>query len=130
MHGVELTLVLAGCASTPATSSATTSPGTRAGSAAPTSAPIETTGHEVGARKPQHTSLTLPLTHLDQSHDLLALLGPMGLPLAGDYSGLGASVVSRAIQKDVMTVDQLGTAAARSTGVSWRGGGSSEPSTA
>ena len=55
--------------------------------------------------------------HLDQTHDLLRLLKVMGLPVFGDYSGLGASIVSRAVQKDVMTVDQLGTVAAGATGV-------------
>ncbi len=63
------------------------------------------------------TAVALPQMHLDQTHDLLKTLGEMGLPTTGDYSGLGASVISQVVQKDVMTVDELGTVAAGATGV-------------
>ena len=63
------------------------------------------------------TSVALPQMHLDQTHDLLKTLGAMGLPINGDYSGLGGVHIGRVVQKDVMTVDQLGTVAAAATGV-------------
>ena len=65
------------------------------------------------------TSISLPRMHLDQTHDLLGTLAHMGLPATGDYTGLGreATVVSKAVQKDVMTVDELGTVAAGATGI-------------
>jgi serpin B len=69
------------------------------------------------AASTQRTEVTLPQMHLDQQHDLLAVLTAMGLPSAGDYSGLGGSQVTEVVQKDVMTVDQLGTVAAAATGI-------------
>jgi serpin B len=63
------------------------------------------------------TGVTLPLLRLEQGHDLLATLATMGLPLSGDYSGLAGSAIGAAVQKDVMTVDELGTVAAGATGV-------------
>ena len=73
------------------------------------------------------TSLTLPKMQLDQTHDLLAILVSMGLPEGGDYSDLGASLVSRAVQKDVMTLDQLGTVAAGATGVMVEAAAAAQP---
>lgn len=55
--------------------------------------------------------------HLDQSHELLKTLARMGLPVRGDYRGTGASLISAVVQKDVMSVDELGTVAAGATAV-------------
>jgi serpin B len=47
------------------------------------------------------------------------MLASMGLPLEGDYSGLGAgdSSISQVVQQVVMKVDLAGTRAAAATGV-------------
>lgn len=63
------------------------------------------------------TDVAMPRLHLEQSHELLATLAAMGLPTGGDYGGLGGLVVGKVIQKDVMTVDELGTVAAAATGI-------------
>jgi serpin B len=73
------------------------------------------------------TAVALPRMHLDQTHDLLKTFGEMGLPLIGDYPGLGASRVTGVVQKDVMTVDELGTVAAGATGVVVAGSAESQP---
>jgi serpin B len=68
----------------------------------------------------QTAVVLLPRLHLSQSwahlHDTLAA---MGLPLSGDYSGLGAgdSRISQIVQQATMDVDQLGTTAAAATGI-------------
>ena len=63
------------------------------------------------------TDVVLPQLHLDQGHDLLTTLARMGLPLVGQYPGLGGSEISAVVQKDMMTLDELGTVAAGATGV-------------
>jgi serpin B len=63
------------------------------------------------------TDLAMPRLHLDQSHQLMATLTAMGLPGQGDYSRLGGSEIDEVVQKDVMTVDELGTVAAGATGI-------------
>ncbi len=63
-------------------------------------------------------SVALPKLHLEQTHSLADPLAAMGLPLQGDYSGLGSSDVSEVVQKDVLKVDELGTVAAAATGIS------------
>ncbi|MDX6209221.1 MAG: serpin [Frankiales bacterium] len=73
------------------------------------------------------TSVALPQLHLDQTHDLLKTLGQMGLPLVGDYSGLGGSIISKVVQKDVMTVDELGTVAAGATGIAMESSAEAQP---
>lgn len=75
----------------------------------------------------QRTSVNLPLLHLDQTHDLLGTLGAMGLPLHGDYSGLAGSDIAAVVQKDVMTVDELGTVAAGATGIAVEASAAAQP---
>jgi serpin B len=61
----------------------------------------------------------LPRLHLQQTWpDLQDPLAAMGLPLSGDYSGLGAgdSQISQVVQDDVMDVTPAGTTAAAATG--------------
>lgn len=61
----------------------------------------------------------LPRLHLAKSMDLTGTLAGMGLPLTGDYTGLGASdtVISTVVQKTVVDVDERGTTAAAATGI-------------
>jgi serpin B len=63
--------------------------------------------------------VVLPKLTLSQTLPLTDVLAKMGLPLSGDYSGLGAgdSQISEVVQKVVMKVDQQGTKAAAATGV-------------
>jgi serpin B len=68
----------------------------------------------------QPAGVRLPRMHLSQTWANLQLtLAAMGLPLSGDYSGLGAqdSQISEIVQRDTMTVDAKGTTAAAATGV-------------
>jgi serpin B len=68
----------------------------------------------------QVATVMLPRLHLSQSWEHLQdTLAAMGLPLSGDYSGLGAgdSQISQIVQKATMAVDQLGTTAAAATGI-------------
>jgi serpin B len=63
----------------------------------------------------------LPKLHFEQSHDLLANLKTLGVPLSGDYSGLGGgSDISAVVQKTYLDVDERGTTAAAATGVAMR----------
>jgi serpin B len=59
----------------------------------------------------------LPKLHFEQSHDLLGTLTMMGVPTAGDYSGLGGGGVSAIVQKTYLDVDEHGTTAAAATGI-------------
>jgi serpin B len=71
-------------------------------------------------RAGQTAVVLLPKLHLSQSWGHLQdTLAAMGLPLSGDYSGLGAgdSQISQIVQKATMDVDQLGTTAAAATGI-------------
>jgi serpin B len=64
------------------------------------------------------TDVQMPKLHFEQSHDLLGVLKDMGLPLTGDYSGLGgATSISQVVQKTYLDVDEQGTTAAAATGV-------------
>jgi serpin B len=68
----------------------------------------------------QPAGVRLPRMHLDQTWaNLQTTLAAMGLPLSGDYSGLGPadSQISEIVQRDTMTVDATGTTAAAATGV-------------
>jgi len=60
----------------------------------------------------------LPSLHLSQTLDLTHTLAGLGLPLAGDYTGLGAAGahISKIVQKVVMDVGEKGTTAAAATG--------------
>jgi len=64
-------------------------------------------------------AVVLPKLDLAQTLPLTQTLSAMGLPLSGDYSGLGAgdSAISQVVQKVVMKVDQSGTKAAAATGI-------------
>ena len=60
----------------------------------------------------------LPKLHVEQTHDLLGPLKALGVPLSGDFSGLGGgSDVSQAVQKTFLDIDEAGTTAAAATGV-------------
>lgn len=61
----------------------------------------------------------LPKFQLSQTLMLRPVLAALGLPLVGDYSGLGAGdgQISEVVQKVVMKVDEKGTTAAAATGV-------------
>lgn len=71
-------------------------------------------------RAGQTAVVLLPRLHLSQSWaHLQDTLAAMGLPLSGDYSGLGAGdlQISQIVQKATMDVNQLGTTAAAATGI-------------
>jgi serpin B len=71
-------------------------------------------------RAGQTAQVLLPKLHLSQNWpQLQGTLAAMGLPLSGDYSGLGAgdSQISQVVQKATMDVDQMGTTAAAATGI-------------
>lgn len=63
--------------------------------------------------------VSLPALQLDQKHDLLDTLVGLGLPRDGDFSGFGSAdlVVTGAVQKTTLDVDEEGTEAAAATGV-------------
>ena len=68
----------------------------------------------------QPAAVQLPRLHLSQTWNNLATsLAAMGLPLNGDYSGLGPadSQISEVVQQDTMDVTPAGTTAAAATGV-------------
>lgn len=64
--------------------------------------------------------VVLPRLHLSQMHELSSMLAGLGLPLDGDYSGLGAgdTHIDQVVQKAVLDVDEKGTTAAAATGIS------------
>lgn len=71
-------------------------------------------------RADQTAEVLLPRLHLHQSWPQLQdTLAAMGLPLSGDYSGLGVgdSQISQVAQNATMDVDQMGTTAAAATGI-------------
>jgi serpin B len=71
-------------------------------------------------RSTQSAAVRLPRLHLSQTWDnLQAPLAAMGLPLDGDYTGLGAAdtQISEVVQHDTMNVTPAGTTAAAATGV-------------
>ena len=64
--------------------------------------------------------VNLPKLRLSQTWDQLqATLAAMGLPLSGNYAGLGAggSQISQIVQKATMDVSETGTTAAAATGI-------------
>jgi serpin B len=70
-----------------------------------------------GASRP--AAVVLPKLDLSQTLPLTHQLAAMGLPLHGDYTGLGGldTDISEVLQKVVMKVDQSGTKAAAATGI-------------
>jgi serpin B len=67
----------------------------------------------------QRVGVVLPKLSLSQTLPLTSTLAAMGLPLSGNYSGLGPAdgTISTVVQKVVMKVDEKGTKAAAATGV-------------
>lgn len=65
------------------------------------------------------TTLQMPSTDLAQTHDLYDVMKALGLPIAGDYSGLGPQDdgISTVVQKVLVKVDRKGTEAAAATGI-------------
>lgn len=72
---------------------------------------------------PTDVAVQLPRVRLEQTHDLLDLLAGLGLPVSGDYSGLGRPdlTVSAVVQKTFLDVDEAGTEAAAATGEAMAG---------
>jgi serpin B len=69
--------------------------------------------------KSSGVAVVLPKLNLSQTLPLTQVLASMGLPLTGDYSGLGGNEnhITEVVQKVVMKVDENGTKAAAATGV-------------
>ncbi|GEK22615.1 serpin family protein [Cellulomonas xylanilytica] len=63
--------------------------------------------------------VALPRLHLEQSHDLLETLMTLGLPVTGDFRGLGTGnlEITKVVQKTSLRVDEQGTEAAAATAV-------------
>lgn len=68
---------------------------------------------------PEDVGVELPRMKIEQSHQLLDVLAGLGLPVEGDYSGLGRNglQISQVVQKTFLEVDEDGTEAAAATGV-------------
>lgn len=83
------------------------------------STPSAATLSALTAGTSRSVGVVLPKLNLSQTLPLTQTLAGMGLPLSGDYSGLGAgdSQISKVIQKVVMKVDEKGTKAAAATGI-------------
>lgn len=77
----------------------------------------------VAAAAPVEVGLSMPRLHLEQEHRLLPVLEGMGLPLTGDYPGLGLDdvAISDVVQKVYLDVDEEGTEAAAATGIGLAG---------
>jgi serpin B len=62
----------------------------------------------------------LPRIRLVQTHSLLEKLAALGLPVQGDYRGLGRAdlAIDEVVQKAFLEVDERGTVAAAATGLS------------
>lgn len=71
------------------------------------------------AADPGAVDVELPRFELEQTHGLLEVMAAMGLPLDGDYSGLGDGLgeISDVLQKTYIRVDEAGTEAAAATGI-------------
>jgi serpin B len=70
------------------------------------------------AAEPGRVGVRLPRMRIEQTHELFDPLEALGLPVAGDYSALGAgSSITRVVQKTFLEVDEEGTVAAAATGV-------------
>lgn len=71
------------------------------------------------AAEPAEVGVRLPQLEIEQTHQLLDLLVALGVPIEGDFSGLGREdlVISQVVQKTFLEVDEDGTEAAAATGV-------------
>jgi serpin B len=89
------------------------------GAAAQCQTPSASTLGALTSGASQRVGIVLPKLNLSQTLPLTSTLAAMGLPLSGDYSGLGNgdSQISEVVQKVVMKVDQQGTEAAAATGI-------------
>ena len=78
-----------------------------------------TTLAALAAAPPSSVDVRLPRMRIEQTHQLLDVLDTMGLPVEGDFSGLGANglQISQVVQKTFLEVDEQGTEAAAATGV-------------
>jgi serpin B len=78
-----------------------------------------TTLASLEAAEPDQVGVRLPRMTIEQSHGLLDVLARMGLPVTGDYSGLGEDElkIAQVVQKTFLEVDEDGTEAAAATGV-------------
>ena len=74
---------------------------------------------DLAAARSRPVGVQLPTMRIEQSHDLREILAALGLPIEGDYSGLGRTdlAISRVVQKAFLEVDEDGTEAAAATGV-------------
>ncbi len=72
---------------------------------------------------PAEVAVALPRVRIEQTHDLLDTLSGLGLPVDGDYSGLGQAglAISGVVQKTFLELDEAGTVAAAATGVGLAG---------
>ena len=73
----------------------------------------------LAAAQSRPVGVRLPTMRIEQSHHLLEVLATLGLPIEGDYSGLGQDdlAISQVVQKSFLEVDEDGTEAAAATGV-------------
>jgi serpin B len=69
--------------------------------------------------EPEEVGVQLPQLTIEQTHSLLDVLTAMGLPVDGDFSGLGGDdlSISQVVQKTFLEVHEDGTEAAAATGV-------------
>lgn len=69
--------------------------------------------------RPVEVGVQLPRLRIEQTHQLLGVLAAMGLPIDGDYLGLGRNElsISQVVQKTFLELDEDGTEAAAATGV-------------
>jgi serpin B len=74
---------------------------------------------ELGRAEPRAVGVQLPRLEIEQTHGLLGVLAGLGLPVDGDYSGLGRDdlAITEVVQKTLLEVDEEGTEAAAATGV-------------
>jgi serpin B len=89
------------------------------GAAAECATPSPATLNALTSGPSQNDGVVLPKLNLSQTLPLTKTLAAMGLPLSGNYTGLGAAdtQISEVVQKVVMKVDEKGTKAAAATGV-------------
>ena len=74
---------------------------------------------ELETAEARAVGVALPQLRIEQSHQLLDVLAALGLPIEGDYSGLGEDdlAISQVVQKTFLEVDEDGTEAAAATGL-------------